>query len=55
VLGRLLAFNRAGFVSDQEGFGEEEYAEEPVIKEGAPPTAFIIARRPRCRCSMAIS
>ncbi|MBG0796616.1 helix-turn-helix transcriptional regulator [Methylocystis sp. L43] len=40
VLGRLLAFNRAGFVSDQEGFTEEEYAEEPVIKEWCAPNGI---------------
>ena len=40
VLGRLLAFNRAGFVSDQEGFTEAEYAEEPVIKEWCAPNGI---------------
>jgi DNA-binding CsgD family transcriptional regulator len=40
VLGRLLAFNRAGFVTDQEGFTEEEYAEEPVIKEWCAPNGI---------------
>lgn len=40
VLGRLLAFNRAGFVADQEGFSEEEYAEEPVIKEWCAPNGI---------------
>lgn len=40
VLGRLLAFNRAGFVTDQEGFTEEEYAQEPVIKEWCAPNGI---------------
>jgi DNA-binding CsgD family transcriptional regulator len=40
VLDRLLAFNRAGFVTDQEGFTEEEYAEEPVIKEWCGPNGI---------------
>jgi DNA-binding CsgD family transcriptional regulator len=40
VLGRLLAFNRAGFVTDQEGFTEAEYAEEPVIKEWCAPNGI---------------
>ncbi|WP_442756617.1 helix-turn-helix transcriptional regulator [Methylocystis sp. JAN1] len=37
VPGRLLAFNRAGFVADQEGFTEEEYRSDPVIQEWCGP------------------
>ncbi|QGM96140.1 helix-turn-helix transcriptional regulator [Methylocystis parvus] len=34
---RLLAFNRAGFVADQEGFTEEEFSADPVIREWCGP------------------
>ncbi|MBI1980629.1 MAG: helix-turn-helix transcriptional regulator [Methylocystis sp.] len=37
VLSRLLAFNRAGFVADQEGFTEQEFARDPVIREWCAP------------------
>jgi DNA-binding CsgD family transcriptional regulator len=37
VPARLLAFNRAGFVADQEGFTEQEFCEDPVIKEWCGP------------------
>ncbi|MGD9541211.1 helix-turn-helix transcriptional regulator [Methylocystis sp.] len=40
VLGRLLAFNRAGFVADQEGFTEEEFAKDPVIREWCAPNGI---------------
>lgn len=40
VLPRLLAFNRAGFVADQEGFTEEEFAKDPVIREWCEPNGI---------------